>query len=77
MDLDFIFVFNQIWIEFDNIVLNFLTNFDSVLALQITVLNILFQWSFSNPSRLSVELCLWPAKQLCSFKHHVIKVTEL
>jgi len=58
MDLDFIFVFNQIWIEFDNIVLNFLTNFDSVLELQITVLNILFQWSFSNPSRLSVELCL-------------------
>jgi len=57
--------------------LNFLTNFDSVLVLQITVLNILCQWSFSNPSRLSVELCLWPAKQVRSFFYHVIKVTEL
>ena len=34
------------WIGFDNIVLNFFATFDSVLGLQITVLNSLVKRSF-------------------------------
>jgi len=45
---------NQIWIGFENIVLNFFATFGSVLGLQITVLKSLVQWSFSNPSRLHI-----------------------
>ena len=46
------FQFNQIWMGFDNILLNFFTTFGSVLGLQLTLLNGLVQWSVSNLLRL-------------------------
>jgi len=46
------FLLNQNWIGFDNNVLKIFTTFHSVLGLQISILNSLVQWSFSNPSWL-------------------------
>jgi len=46
----------QMWIGFDKIVLNFFATFSSVLGLQVTLLNSLGQWSFSNSSQLHIVL---------------------
>jgi len=46
----------NIWIGFDNIILNFSANFGSVLGLQITVLKSFVLWSFSNPSQFYIVL---------------------